>query len=62
MANYLGKRITIPAGSRVRVLGETIIRKTDSIVTIRDVEPARNGKVRVFWKSNGYKASTLINA
>jgi hypothetical protein len=60
MKNYIGKQITIPAGARVRVLGQTKIRKTESIVTIRDQEVARNGKIRVFWKSHGYKASTLI--
>ena len=62
MKNYIGKQLTIPAGARVRVLGETKIRKTESVVTVRDQEPARNGKVRVFWKSHGYRASALVNA
>jgi len=58
--NYVGRTLTIAAGTRVRRIGTTSKRKTDSIVTIRRQEKARGGKTRVFWKSNGLAASALI--
>lgn len=58
--NYVGKVLTIKAGTRVSRLGRTTTRTVSTKVRVRSQEPARNGKVRVFWKSNGYKASALV--
>jgi hypothetical protein len=58
--NYVGKSLTIKAGTKVSRLGSTSKRDVDTVVTIRGQEPARGGKTRVFWKSHGYRASTLI--
>lgn len=58
--NLVGRSLKIKAGTKVSRLGRTTTRAVDTIVTVRGQEPARNGKTRVFWKSNGYKASTLI--
>ena len=58
--NLVGRSLKIKAGTKVSRLGRTTTRSTDTVVTIRGQEPARNGKTRVFWKSHGYKASTLI--
>lgn len=52
--------LVITPGARVRRAGTLRTRKTSAIVSIRRTEPARNGKTRVFWKSNGRIASTLI--
>lgn len=61
MKSYIGKPITIKAGTIVNRLGQRSKRSIDSTVTVRNQEPARNGKVRVFWKSHGYIASALIS-
>ena len=58
--NYVGRSLKIKAGTKVSRLGRTSTRDIDTVVTVRGQEPARNGKTRVFWKSNGYKASTII--
>lgn len=58
--NYVGKVLTIKAGTKVSRLGKTTTRTVSTKVRVRGQEPARNGKVRVFWKSNGYKASALV--
>lgn len=60
MKSYIGKPITIKAGTIVTRLGQRSKRSIDSTVTIRNQEAARNGKTRVFWKSHGYIASALI--
>lgn len=60
MKSYIGKPITIKAGTIVTRLGQRQKRTTDSTVTIRNQEAARNGRTRVFWKSHGYIASALI--
>lgn len=57
---YVGKTLTVKAGARVRRAGALRVRKTPAVVTIRSQEPARDGKVRVFWKSNGRLANTLL--
>jgi hypothetical protein len=58
--NYVGKTLKIKEGTKVSRLGRTTTRKVATVVTIRGQEPARGGKTRIFWKSNGYKASTLV--
>ncbi|TFG98656.1 hypothetical protein E4H12_05430 [Candidatus Thorarchaeota archaeon] len=58
--NYVGRSLKIKAGTKVSRLGRTATRDIDTVVRIRDQETTRAGKTRVFWKSNGYKASTLI--
>lgn len=58
--NYVGKTLKIKEGTKVSRLGRTTARKVETLVTIRAQEAARNGKTRVYWKSNGYKASTLV--
>lgn len=50
----------IPAGTFVRRAGTLTKRTEGTVVTARRVEPARNGKTRVYWKSNGVIASALI--
>ena len=56
----VGSVVTIPAGKRVNRAGIATTRKVATRVTVRDVKPARNGKTRVFWKSNGVIANALI--
>jgi hypothetical protein len=60
--SLVGKTITIKAGTRVTSQGASSVRARDAQVTVRAVETARNNKLRVFWKSNGYTASALISA
>ncbi len=60
--NYIGKQITIPVGAKVRRAGETTTRKSESTVTVRKQEAARNNRTRVYWKSNGVLASFLLPA
>ena len=55
-----GQQITITAGTLVNRAGESAKRTTTSTVTIRKAEPARYGKTRVFWKSNGVLANALV--
>lgn len=50
----------IPAGTLVRRAGTLSKRAEGTVVTAKRVEPARNGKTRVFWKSNGVIASALV--
>lgn len=57
---YAGRQITIPAGTIVKREGTASKRKTSSVVTVRKIEPARDGKTRVFWKSHGVLASALV--
>ena len=56
----VGDIVMIPAGKRVNRAGTFTIRKNDTLVTVRATEKARNGKTRVFWKSNGILANALI--
>jgi ribosomal protein L16/L10AE len=58
--HQVGRQVTIKAGTRVTSLGRTLTRKSDSTVTIRAIEKARNGKTRILWKSMGYTASALV--
>jgi hypothetical protein len=59
--SLVGKRITIKAGTKVRTQGTTLTRTRDTEVTVRATEDARNNKIRIFWKSNGYEASALVS-
>lgn len=56
----IGKTITIKAGTIVTRAGVRAKRDADTTVTVRKIEGARNGKTRVYWKSNGILASALI--
>ena len=56
----IGNQVSIPVGTRVRQFGRILTRKTSNVVTIRAIEPARNGKTRIFWKSMGYRTSTVL--
>ena len=56
----VGRQITIPAGSRVTRAGVTQTRSSESTVTIRAVEYTRAGNAKVYWKSNGLRASTVL--
>lgn len=56
MKSYIGKPITIKAGTIVTRLGQRSKRTVDTTVTVRNQETARGGKVRVYWKSHGYTA------
>lgn len=58
--SIVGKQIAIPAGAVVRSQGVAAKRARNTNVTVQSAEPARNGKIRVYWTSMGYKASTLI--
>lgn len=61
MKSYIGQSITIQAGTTVTRLGMRAKRASDTIVTIRNQETIRNGKTRVYWKSNGYAAYATID-
>lgn len=63
--NIVGSKVTIKAGARVRsevagITAATVIRTSPSTVTVKHAEKARDGKTRVYWKSNGYMVSSLI--
>lgn len=60
MNTITGKPITIKAGTIVIRAGQRAKRTTNSTVTVRRSEAARNGKTRVYWKSHGVIASALI--
>lgn len=55
-----GRKVTIPAGTRVTRQGETSKRSIDSLVTVRAVEQTKTGKTKIFWKSHGYLASAVL--
>ena len=57
---YVGKQVTIKAGTRVTYQGRIRARKNDSVVTVRASQPARNGKTKITWKSHGYAATALV--
>lgn len=57
---YPGQTLYIPAGKRIVRNGTPARQTRSSVVTVRATKPARDGKTRVFWKSNGYAASALI--
>jgi hypothetical protein len=57
---FTGSSLYVPAGKRIIRNGVPARQARSTIVTVRDTAPARNGKTRVFWKSNGYKASALV--
>jgi len=58
--SFVGRQIVIPAGTKVNRLGVTAKRTSESVVTVRRTEQTRTGKTRIFWKSCGYPASTVI--
>lgn len=58
--NYVGRQVTIPEGTKVRVRGRTVTRRAESVVTVRAQEETRAGRTRITWKSHGYAASALI--
>ena len=60
MKTNIGQSLIINAGTMVTRAGIRTKRATDSIVTIRKIEAARNGKTCVFWKSHGQTASALV--
>lgn len=55
-----GRKVTVPAGTRVTRQGETSKRSTDRLVTVRAVEQTKSGKTKIFWKSMGYLASAIL--
>lgn len=57
--SYVGKTLFVESGVRYNRFGQEK-KMIGREVTIRSEEPARNGKTRVFWKSQGYKANVLI--
>jgi hypothetical protein len=57
---YTGQVVQIPAGKQVIRNGVRARQTRDTTVTVRNTAPARNGKTRIFWKSNGYVASALV--
>lgn len=58
--NLVGKTITIKPGTRVSRDGATTTRKVATKVTVLRTETAKGGKTRVYWKSNGLRASATI--
>lgn len=60
MTIYAGKSIKLKAGTFVKRDGKLTKRINDTIVTVSRTEQARNGKTRIYWKSNGRLASALI--
>lgn len=55
-----GRKVTIPAGTRVTRLGQTSKRTQDSKVTVRSVEQTKAGRTKVTWKSHGYLATAVL--
>ena len=55
-----GRQVTIPAGTRVTRNGVTTRRTSPSTVTIRAVEFTRSGNPKIYWKSNGLRASAVL--
>jgi|GEM_PF-2416730 len=55
-----GSKVTIPAGTRVSRRGQTVRRDLTTRVTVRKVEKTRAGRTKVYWKSNGYRASAVL--
>lgn len=56
----IGDKIYLPENTRYNRFGAER-KRAGRIVTVRDVQTdTRSGKTRIFWKSNGYVASTLI--
>ncbi len=58
--SLVGRQVTIPAGTRVTRAGETSKRRASSTVTVRAVEQTRNGNTKIYWKSNGLRASAVL--
>jgi hypothetical protein len=58
--SFVGQAFTINPGTVVARAGNVAKRKTTRVVTIRREEKARGGKMRIFWKSHGLGASTLV--
>ena len=63
--SLVGKKIAIKAGAHVRsevagIAVSTSIRTSSSVVTVKRAVKARDGKTRVYWKSNGLMVSTLV--
>jgi hypothetical protein len=55
-----GSKVTVQAGSRVTRRGTTARRDFSTVVTVRKVEKTRAGRTKIYWKSNGYRASTVL--
>lgn len=58
--NYVGKSLTLEAGTRVNRIDSTKRLTREATVTIIAQEAARNGKTRVFWKSNGFRGTNTL--
>ena len=56
----VGRQVTIPAGTRVTRDGQTSTRSSESTVTVRAVEYTRTGNPKIYWKSNGLRASAVL--
>jgi len=56
----VGRQVTIPAGTRVTRDGYTSSRTSPSTVTVRAVEFTRAGNPKIYWKSNGLRASAVL--
>jgi len=56
----VGNRVTVPAGTRVTINGETNRRVRDTNVTVLEVEQTKAGNTKVIWKSMGYRASAVL--
>lgn len=60
MKNYIGKTVKIGRGTKVSKLGRTTARNVETVVTVRGQELTPDGRIRLIWKSNGYKATTIV--
>lgn len=58
--SYVGKKVTLKAGTQYNVLGMRFTREQTRKVTVLNQTPAKRGKTRIYWKSNGNIANTLI--
>lgn len=56
----VGARVTIPAGTQIYKQGFRTKQTRDTTVTIRALETTAYGNTRIVWKSNGYRASTVL--
>lgn len=58
--NYIGSTFSIPQGTRINVGGEAKRQFRDAEVTVIKQTSARNGKQRIFWKSNGDRSANVL--
>lgn len=59
-STLVGRRVTIPAGTRITSGGRVRVKSRTGRVTVRRVSATRTGNTRVYWKSNGLLTSAVL--